>query len=132
MTRGKVGAPCGGWVHWLLWSLPSEFKGAYLYKYRCEKQEGEYYARHNYTFYRMNGRKLYDVFVVVQTSRHYWHLTYVNFERQEYEYFGDKKTERIARRMWYIYKIDEKKCENMRKNLEKTKNSDTKMRTRGQ
>ena len=130
MSR-KIGAPPGGWVQWLLWCLPTEFKGAYIYNYQCGKQEGEYYARHNYTFYRMNGRKLYDVFIVVQTSRHYWHLTYANFERQEYTYFGDNKTARIARRMWYIYKIDERRCENESKNASKIENGDTKTPTRG-
>lgn len=109
MTERKKGAPPGGWVHWLLWSLPREFKGAYLYEFHASKQENETYARHNYTFYRMNGKKLYDCFVIVQTSRHYWHVTYTNMETKKYEYFGDEKTARIARRMWYIYKIDERR-----------------------
>ena len=110
MSR-KAGAPKGGYVHWLLWCLPAEFKGAYKYRYHAEKYEFENYVRHNYVFYRMEGRSLYDVFVVVQTSKHYWHLTYVNVKTQEYEYFGDIKTARIARRMWYIYKIDERRKE---------------------
>ncbi len=112
MKNRKVGAPKGGYVHWLLWSLPAEFKGAYLYKFNTEQREEENYVRHHYIFYRLSGRKLHDVFVVVQTSRHYWHLTYANFSRGEYEYFGDEKTARIARRMWYIYQIDRQKTEN--------------------
>ena len=32
-----------------------------------------------------------------------------NMETKEYSYFGDEKTARIARRMWYIYKIDERR-----------------------
>lgn len=105
----RVGAPKGGYVHWLLWSLPSEFKGAYLYKYQADRRENENYTRHNYIFYRLTGSKLYDVFIVIQSSKHFWRVTYANFEHQEYDFFGDIKTERLARRMWYIYKIDERR-----------------------
>lgn len=108
MSR-RVGAPKGGYVHWLLWSLPSEFKGAYLYKYQADRRENENYTRHNYIFYRLTGSKLYDVFIVIQSSKHFWRVTYANFEYQEYDFFGDIKTERLARRMWYIYKIDERR-----------------------
>ena len=115
-VKRRIGAPKGGWVHWLLWSLPRDFKGAYAYDFYCSKHEDENYARHNYTFYRMSGRKLYDIFVIVQTSRHYWHVTYTNMETKEYQYFGDEKTSRIARRMWYIYKIDERRVKANGKN----------------
>ena len=109
MHKGKSGAPRGGYVHWLLWSLPSEFKGAYRYEFYAQRIEDECYVRHNYVFYRMQGRRLYDVFVVVQTSEHYWHVTYSNLFYGDFEYFGDKKTSRLARRMWFIYKIDGRK-----------------------
>lgn len=91
----KVGAPRGGWVQWLLWHLPSAFKGAYLYYFDTRKNGGKY-AKHNYVFYRLEGRKLYDIFVVVQTSRHYWHCTYCNVKTQKYEYFGYRNTRIIA------------------------------------
>lgn len=89
------GAPKGGRVHWLLWHLPSKFKGAYKYVYN--------YASHNYIFYRNDGRSLYDVFIVVQTSKHYWHVTYCNVKEQKYEYFGYRNTLVIAEFMWEIY-----------------------------
>lgn len=92
----------GGRVHWLLWSLPAEFKREYTLQFN--------YENHNYTFFRLKGRQLYDVFIVQQTSKHYWRMAYVNVEKQEYKFDGDNKTTRLARRMWYIYKIDERRC----------------------
>lgn len=94
----KVGAPRGGWVQWLLWHLPADFKGTYLYYFETSKQGGSY-ARHNYVFYRMQGRKLYDIFIVVQTSRHYWHITYTNIPLKKYEYFGYRNTRILAEYM---------------------------------
>lgn len=102
MKTNKAGAPKGGRVHWLLWSLPAEFKREYTLHFN--------YDNHNYTFYRKKGNKLYDIFIVAQTSLHYWRMAYVNVERQEYKFDGDNKTTRLARRMWYIYKIDERRC----------------------
>lgn len=97
----KRGAPPGGRVHWLLFCLPNEFKQAYQIEYD--------YARHNYTFYRMNGKELYDVFIVVQTSLHYWHVTYANLDTHQYEYFGDCKTSHLAKRMWILWRADERR-----------------------
>ena len=91
----RVGAPKGGRVHWLLWHLPSDFKGAYRLVYS--------YARHNYIFYRMAGRQIYDVFVVIQTSKHYWHVTYANAKNQDYARFGYRNTRIIAEWMYDIY-----------------------------
>ena len=48
-----------------------------------------------------------DVFIVAQTSKHYWKCTYANVSKQKYDFFGDNTTRRIARRMWYIWKIDD-------------------------
>ena len=62
------------------------------------------YARHNYVFCRHSGRKLYDVFIVWQTSRHYWCVTYANCEKQKYEHFGYRTTRIIAEWMFEIYK----------------------------
>lgn len=91
----KVGAPKGGRVHWMLFNLPSEFKGAYRLSYD--------YVKHNYIFYRMNGMRLYDVFIVVQTSRHYWRVMYAHTEKQIYECFGYKNTRVISEKMYKIY-----------------------------
>lgn len=92
----KVGAPKGGRVHWLLWHLPREFKGKYILSYN--------YALHNYVFYRMSGRKLYDVFIVKQSSTHYWRAMYVNTETQKYEYFAYRNTRIIAEYMVELYR----------------------------
>lgn len=92
----KVGAPKGGRVHWLLWNLPLEFKGKYNLMYN--------YANHNYLFYRMNGRKIYDIFIVKQSSTHYWRVMYVHAEKQIYEYFAYRNTRIIAEYMFELYK----------------------------
>ncbi len=88
-------------VHWLLWNLPSEFKSKYQLVYD--------YAFHNYCFYRMNGRKLYDLFIIVRTSKRCFRVSYVNAETKEMQAFSCRKSVNVARRMWYIYKIDQEK-----------------------
>ena len=94
--KRKVGAPKGGRVHWLLWHLPAEFKGKYELYYD--------YKKHNYTFARHSGRKLYDVFIVKQTSKHWWRCMYVNLETQKYECFGYRNTRIIAEYMVELYR----------------------------
>ena len=91
----RIGAPSGGRVHWMLFNLPNHFKRAYRLSYD--------YATHNYIFYRMNGYHLYDVFIVVQTSRHYWRVTYANTKNQVYEHFGYRNTRLLAEKMYEIY-----------------------------
>ena len=98
MKKRKTGAPKGGRVHWILHALPTEFKGAYQLSYD--------YKYHRYVFYRMDGRKLYDFFVVVRTSKHYFRAIYCNTERQEYEFFGHYSPDRIAEKMYDLYEID--------------------------
>lgn len=99
-----VGAPKGGRVHWLLWSLPSEFKNCYILSYD--------YSKHSYCFYRLSGKKLYDIFIVSHTSKHYYRMTYYNSDTKEIVFDGDIKATRLARRMWYIFKIDQRRTEN--------------------
>lgn len=94
MKRG-VGAPKGGRVHWLLFHLPREFKIKYVLSYN--------YAAHNYIFYRLHGRLLFDVFIVRQTSRHYWCMTYANCKLQSYDYFGYHSTKILAEKMFELY-----------------------------
>lgn len=96
----KAGAPKGGRVHWLLWNLPAEFKGVYELYYD--------YARHNYTFCRHDGRKLHDVFIVKQTSKHWWRCMYVNVKTQKYECFGYRNTRILAEYMVELYRENEK------------------------
>lgn len=95
MYNRKAGAPRGGRVHWLLWSLPSDFKGAYDLSYN--------YDKHNYTFVRYEGRKAYDIFIIKQTSFHYWQAMYVDLKLQNYEKFGANSTEIIAEKMYLRY-----------------------------
>ena len=92
---GKVGAPKGGRVHWLLWHLPAEFKGAYELYYN--------YDKHDYVFARHDGRKLYDVFVVKHTSKHWWRVMYACPQKQKYECFGFRSTRMIAEIMVELY-----------------------------
>jgi len=93
--KNKAGAPKGGRVHWLLWSLPADFKGAYILHYD--------YAYHNYVFYRLNGRKLYDCFIVFRSSKHYFMCTYFNSEKNTFCHFGYNKATILAESMYEIY-----------------------------
>ena len=93
--KKNVGAPKGGRVHWLIFHLPSDFKGAYEIYYN--------YDKHNYLFIRHAGRKVLDVFIVKQTSKHYWRCMYVNIEKQKYECFGYKNTRILAEIMYELY-----------------------------
>ena len=86
-------------VHWLLHNLETEFKGKYQLIWK--------YENHSYTFYRMSGKKLYDVFIVVRTSKRCFRVSYANSRTGEMQTFSCKKSSICARRMWYIYKIDE-------------------------
>lgn len=84
-----------GRVHWLLWHLSPDFKKAYSLYFD--------YAFHNYTFCRYSGRKLYDCFIVVQTSRHYWQVMYCNTFTHRYAHFGYRNTRIIAQKMMEIF-----------------------------
>ena len=97
----KAGAPKGGRVHWLILNLPSEFKGKYLLAYQ--------YRFHQYTFYRMNGRRLHDCFIVKRTSKKYFRAVYVNVTHNKIEFFGHKKSEVIAEKMVKFYKEDKER-----------------------
>ena len=97
MSR-KVGAPKGGRVHWILWELPIEFKGAYTLAFD--------YSRHEYIFYRMEGRHLYDAFVIKRTSRHYFRAVYMNVKYHEVEFFGAEKPKNVAEKCYDLYLYD--------------------------
>lgn len=91
-------------THWLLWTLNEfpEFKRSYLCAYD--------YARHNYIFYRMSGRKLYDIFIVVRTSKHCFRVMYYNSRTLEIQYFSCRRSINVCRRMNTIYLIDKRDC----------------------
>lgn len=90
-----VGAPKGGRVHWLLWNLPTSFKSAYILSYD--------YSRHNYVFYRLRGKHLYDAFIVHQSSKHYFRVTYCHCFKQVYECFGYHSTRILAEKMYELF-----------------------------
>ena len=94
-----IGVIMIGRVHWLLWHLEREFKQEYILSFD--------YATHSYLFYRMKKRQLYDVFVVVRTSKRCFRVMYANTRTNEIQYFSCLRSINTARRMWYIYKIDE-------------------------
>lgn len=83
-------------VHWLLFALPAEFKGEYILSYD--------YVNKNYIFYRLQGRRLLDGFVITKQSRHYYRGMYFNCKDNRVEYFGHYKVDIIAEIMvclWY-------------------------------
>lgn len=88
-------------VHWLIWNLEKEFKKEY--------EKSFDYAYHKYTFYRYEGKKLYDIFIVVRTSKRCFRVMYSNIHTKEIQYFSCYKSSHVARRMWYIYMIDKQK-----------------------
>lgn len=84
-------------VHWILHYLPTAFKGAYRLSYD--------YALHRYIFYRLDGRKLYDVFICERTSKHYFKCVYANLPLNYVEFFGGVRAIRIAEKMTELYYI---------------------------
>lgn len=96
-----IGAPKGGRVHWLLWCLGQDFKGAYKLYYN--------YAYHNYCFYRLDKWQLLDVFIVERTSAHCWRCMYVNTKTGDFQTFSNKYSRHTALRMWTIWQMNEKK-----------------------
>lgn len=105
MKNNKIGAPCGGRVHWLLWNLTSEFKNKYILYYD--------YLYHKYLFYRMIGHSLYDMFSIVRTSKRCFRVMYWN-RYGVHEYFSCTTSKKCAEFMLDIYEY-EKKRENERK-----------------
>lgn len=91
-----VGAPRGGRVHWLLWHLRRDFKNAYQLQYN--------YSEHRYMFYRMQGHSVYDVFIVVRTSKSCWRCMYSNSVFDTLEYFSTQTSKQMALRMWLQFK----------------------------
>ena len=83
-------------VHWVLWSLPSEFKGKYNLVYD--------YLHHKYCFYRLNGKKLYDLFIVIRTSKRVFRVSYVNAEEKTMAYFSCRTSTEVGEKLYKIYK----------------------------
>ena len=100
--ESAAGAAKGERVHWLLWELRPDFKQAYECVYD--------YAFHRYIFYRMEGRWLYDVFIVFRTCRKCFRVMYGNLVTREIEYFSAPKPRLAALRMWLRYQKTDRKC----------------------
>ena len=101
----KIGAPKGGRVHWMLENLSKEFRQAYCinYNYSCHTNE------HNYLFARYSGRALYDVFIIKQTSKHFWRAMYCCPSFNAYEIYSARSTAKIAvwmELLWETYTLN--------------------------
>ncbi len=100
MGTGKVGAPLGGRVHWLLWHLSAEFKRAYKLSFD--------YEYHNYHFVRHedgNIRKLpIDEYIVIRTSRRCFRCMYFNYNNNYFEYFSEKTSFAMAEHLLKLFR----------------------------
>lgn len=96
MTTGKVGAPLGGRVHWLLWHLGKDFKRAYKLRFD--------YEYHNYHFTRYAARTPIDEYIIIRTSRRCFRCMYFNYENEYFEYFSEKTSKEMAQHMERLYK----------------------------
>lgn len=66
------------------------------------------YAWHKYVFYRTEKQTLLDVFIVMQTSRHYWRCMYSNTKTIDFDVFSCTQTRDMALHMWLLWKKNEK------------------------
>ena len=89
-------------THWLLWDLNDfpEFKNAYMKDYN--------YLTHNYIFYRLKDKYIYDCFIVVRTSKHCFRVMYYNKRLPSFEYFSCRRSINVVRRMNLLYLIDKR------------------------
>ena len=93
---GKVGAPPGGRVHWLLWHLSKEFKRAYRLRFD--------YEYHNYHFARYAARTPIDEYIVIRTSRRCFRCMYFNYDNDYFEYFSEPTSRQLAEHMERLYR----------------------------
>lgn len=93
--KGKVGAPPGGRVHWLLMFLSKAFKLTYKLNFD--------YEYHNYHFTRYNERTPVDEFNVIRTSRNCFRVMYFNFETLYFEYFSEPTARECAEHIELLY-----------------------------
>lgn len=80
-----------GRVHWLLLHLSSRFKMRYNLYYD--------YAYHKYLFYRLDGRKIFDFFSIIRTSKRCFRVMYCCPSYGVHEYFTCKTSLKCAERM---------------------------------
>ena len=97
-THRRVGAPCGGRVHWLLYELQGEFLLTYDLDYN--------YSYKNYFFSRKEGWLGYiliDCFIVSRTSKHCYKASYYNAKYNYYKFFSATTAKELAQIMKNIY-----------------------------
>ena len=86
-------------VHWLLWYLSPSFKGFYRIVFN--------YNTHSYLCYRNNkcdnGRSLYDVFLVVRTSKRCFRMMYCDTTYPAFVYRSFRTSADCASFMEEIY-----------------------------
>lgn len=92
----RVGAPKGGRVHWFLFHLNKDIFKHYILEYD--------YSQHSYLLYRKVKTSLYDMFVVIRTSKHCWRLSYVCASEKRYVYLSCKTSRECAYELYRIYR----------------------------
>lgn len=95
--HGKVGAPPGNRVHWLIDELNGEFTRAFKLSYN--------YKSHNYRYARYKKRTLIDEFLIVRTSKRCYRVTYFNNDFKYFYYFSCRNYKDCACQMKGIYSI---------------------------
>ena len=83
-------------VHWLLITLPIDFRRSYRKIYD--------YDRHNYCFYRNRGYSLLDCFIVVRSSSKCWRIMYVNCKNKDILYFSCRLCSEVVSIMYSLFK----------------------------
>lgn len=102
----RVGAPPGGFVHWLHLELVGDFTRAY--KLSLNRRH------HNYRYSRFRKRTLIDEFLVVRTSKRCYRVIYYNDDFKYFQYFSCENYRLCALKMkeiFEIFKRVENKCE---------------------
>lgn len=96
MSAGKVGAPPGGRVHWLLLHLGRDFKRAYKLRFD--------YEYHNYHFTRYDARTPIDEYIIIRTSRRCFRCMYFNYRNNYFEYFSEQTSKAMAEHMERLFR----------------------------
>jgi hypothetical protein len=98
MNKIRFGAPKGGRVHWLLYSLPSDFLKVYDIDYN--------YKYHNYRFVRYaqnRVRYVIDEFIVIRTSKRCWRVSYFNRVTADFKYFNADTYSACSAKIYEVY-----------------------------
>ena len=91
-------------VHWLLDDISLDFRLAYVLVYN--------YAYHRYCFYRKRRKTMYDMFIIVRTSKRCWRVSYVNLITAQMIAFSCRKRQEVCEKLDLIYKENKEMLEN--------------------